>query len=243
MEGCGSSGLRGRRRPLRIGGLCLQGFVLSWTLRYGSGLSQVSQWFHLLPWILCVSTRRHKTRCFWWNVCNGRILVFDEESVFHIGSDRRPREGEQWVTVGGRRGGRWFAGRGGGRRGAELLLLLLLGQPLEQLLLPGARLLLPPQLLLLQDLFSQALLLFYLQAVQPRFFVFIRKLCSGLGFLFRLTHRAKRLGSPFGLPLCVPGPHPGPRGGRRAHDGFHLSRGCGGAATGTHLYNVRRRDR
>ena len=70
-----------------------------------------------------------------------------------------------------------LAGRGGGRRGAELLLLLLLlGQPLEQLLLPGARLLLPPQLLLLQDLFSQALLLLYLQAVQPRFFVFIRKL-------------------------------------------------------------------
>lgn len=131
LEGCGSSGLRGRRRPLRIGGLCLQGFVLSWTLRYGSGLSQVSQWFHLLPWILCVSTRRHKTRCFWWNVCNGRILVFDEESVFHIGSDRRPREGEQRVTVGGRRGGRRLAGRGGGRRGAELLLLLLLLGQLE----------------------------------------------------------------------------------------------------------------
>lgn len=176
LEGCGSSGLGRRRRPLRIGRLCLQGFVLSWTLRYGSGLSQVSQWFHLLSWILCVSTRRHKTRCFWWNVCNGHVLVFDEESVFHIGSDRRPREGEQRVTVGGRQGGRRLAGHGGGGRGAELLLLLLLGQPLEQLLLPGARLLLPPQLLLLQDLFSQALLLLYLQAVQPRFFIFIRKL-------------------------------------------------------------------
>ena len=179
LEGCGPSGLRGGRRPLPTGGLHLQDSVLSWALRYGSGLSQVFQWLHLLSWILCVSTRRHKARRFGWNVCNGRILVFDKESVFHVGSDRRrPREGEQRVAVGRWRGRRLLAGSGGGGRGTELRrrLRLLLRQPLEQLLLPGARLLLPPQLLLLQDLFSQALLLLYLQTVQPRFFIFIRKL-------------------------------------------------------------------
>lgn len=181
LQGRHSSGLRGGWRPLPVRRFDLQDFVLSWTLRYGSGLSQVFQRFHRLSVILHVSTRWHKTGGFGLNMCNSDILVFHEKSVFHILSDLCTWEGEQWAPVGGRRGGGLLLlGRG---RGGQVELLLL-GQPLQQLLLPRARLLLPTQLLLLEDLFSQALLFFYLQAIQPRFFVFVGELQENTHLLY-----------------------------------------------------------
>lgn len=90
--------------------------------------------------------------------------------------------------------------------------LLLLGQPLKQLFLPGTCLLLPAQLLLLEDLFSEALLFFYLQTIQPRLFVFIGKLWFCFCFLFGLNHRADWLDFGFSLALCAPGPTSWPRG-------------------------------
>lgn len=102
-------------------------------------------------------------------------MVLHEKSVFHTLPDLSTREGQQGVPVGGQRGQcHWLLlmlCRCHG--GTELLLLR---QPLQQLLLPGPSLLLPAQLLLLQDLLPQALLLLNLQAVQPRFFIFIGEL-------------------------------------------------------------------
>lgn len=93
LEGRHSSGLWGGWRPLPVRRFYLQDFVLSWTLRYGSGLSQMFQWFHLLSLILQVSTRWHKIWCFGLNIWNSDILVFHEKSVFHILSDLGTWEG------------------------------------------------------------------------------------------------------------------------------------------------------
>lgn len=130
---------------------------------------------------------------------NDRVLLFNHQPVLHILAGLSTGKGEQGVSVGRELGTRHrcllllllLCRR---QRG---LLLLLLRQPFEQFSLSSAGLKLPPELLLLQDLFSQPLLLFYLQAVEPGFFVFIWKLRNSREGGREIVRRGKQLLSGF----------------------------------------------
>lgn len=104
------------------------------------------------------------------DVCDYRVLLSNKESVFHVVPGLQAGVGYVGAAIGGEFGGVLLVLHVG-LLGARLLLLLC--KSLQQLSLPGSSLLLPSQLLLLQDLLSQALLLFYLQTIQSSFFIFV----------------------------------------------------------------------
>lgn len=135
-------------------------------------MPQLLHWLHLLSLVLPIPCALGEICGFGVDVCNYRVLLSNKESVFHVVPGLQAGVGDVGAAIGGELRGVLLVLHVG-LLGTRLLLLLLLCKSLQQLSLPGPSLLLPSQLLLLQDLFSQALLLFYLQTIQPSFFIFV----------------------------------------------------------------------
>lgn len=175
----GPGGDRGHSSHLRRGqrgrcGFALQRFLwsLRLTRRNCSRLPQLLHCLHLLSLVLPVPCALREIGGLGVDVRNYRVLLSNKESVFHVVPGLQAGVGDVGAAVGGELGGVLVVLQVG-LLGARLLLLLLLCKSLQQLSLPGPSLLLPSQLLLLQDLLSQALLLLYLQTIQPSFFIFV----------------------------------------------------------------------